>query len=130
MWYIENSMVKLKTKWFRKWAKKAKLSNSDLTDAIENIQNGLRTAKLGANLFKVRVARSSQGKVGSYRIMVVYKENDRAIFLYGFGKNEKENIDIRELTALKTLGKDLLSLKLDQIGVALKNGLLFEMEDE
>ena len=90
------SMRKLSTKWFKKWSKKAKLSNENMLKTIEDLKSGLSTADLGSNLYKVRVKREHSGKSSGFRTIIVYKENDRAIFLYGFGKNEKDNIDKTE----------------------------------
>lgn len=85
-------MRKLSTKWFKKWAKKASLSSENMLEAIENLEAGLSTADLGSHLFKVRVKREHSGKSSGFRTIIIYKENDKAIFLYGFGKNEKDNI--------------------------------------
>ncbi len=54
-------------------------------------------ADLGGGLIKQRVARAGQGRSGGYRMIVAYRVKDRAVFLYGFAKNERENIDSDEL---------------------------------
>lgn len=48
-------MKRLSTKWFKKWAKKIKLSNQSLLDSINDLEAGLSTVDLGGHLFKVRV---------------------------------------------------------------------------
>lgn len=48
-------MKKLCTKWFNKWAKKAKLDSESLLEAVGNLEKGLSVADLGGNLYKVRV---------------------------------------------------------------------------
>ena len=68
-------MNKLVTKWFRKWARKAELSNDSLLESLVHLENGLSVADLGKNLFKVRVKREGQGKSSGYRTIVVYKNN-------------------------------------------------------
>ena len=103
-------MKMLSTKWFKKWSKKADLRNTDLLEAIDNLENGLSTANLGNHLFKIRVKRTGGGKRSGFRTIVIYREKDKAIFLYGFGKNEKDNIDKSELRYFKKLGADLLAL--------------------
>lgn len=47
-------MLKLKTKWFNKWAKKNSLSDKILLKTIENISKNLGTVNLGQGLYKVR----------------------------------------------------------------------------
>jgi hypothetical protein len=123
-------MDKLTTKWFNKWAKKSKLKDKDLLETIENLKDGLSTADLGSNLFKVRVKRENSGKSSGFRTIVVYKESERAIFLYGFGKNEKENITKTELLYFKKLGNDFLALSPNEIKQLIENMSLFNVEVE
>lgn len=121
-------MKKLTTKWFKKWSKKAKLSNQDLLDAIHDLESGLSTSDLGGNLYKVRVKREHTGKSSGFRTIVVFKSKSIAIFVYGFGKNERDNIDKTELNYLKKLGKDLLSLDSNELKLAIKKGVLNDLE--
>lgn len=121
-------MKTLSTKWFKKWAKKSKLKDKSLLDAVKNLQDGLSTADLGSNLFKVRVKREHSGKSSRFRTIVVYKEDDRAIFLYGFGKNEKDNISKTELIYFKKLGNDFLPLTPEQIEQLIDEKSLFNIE--
>ena len=123
-------MKKLSTKWFRKWAKNANLNNETLLEAINNLEEGLSSSGLGNHLYKVRIKREHSGKRSGFRTIIVYKENDRAIFLYGFGKNEKENIDKVELQYFKKLGNDLLGLTTDQLKRSVMQEILFDLEVE
>ena len=95
-------MDKLATRWFRRWSKKARMNCSDMLEAIDNLEAGLSAADLGSHLYKVRIKRPHTGKSSGYRTIIVLKRNDRAIFLYGFGKNEKYNIDQTELRYFKS----------------------------
>ena len=122
-------MKRLSTKWFKKWSKKVKLSNQNLLDVINALESGLSTADLGHHLFKVRVKREHGGKSSGFRTIILFKADDRAIFLFGFGKNEKENIDKNELQYFKKLGDDLLSLNSKQLKTAISQKVLFELED-
>ena len=121
-------MKKLCTKWFKKWARKANLSDENLLEAIENLENGLSVADLGGNIYKVRVQRQGKGKSSGFRTIVVYRIEEKAIFLYGFGKNEKSNIDKQELSYFKKLGSDLLALNEEQINNSIKKQILFDLE--
>ena len=103
-------MKKLKTKWFSKWAKKQKISDDRLLRAIEDMENNLSSVNLGGGLFKVRVASENGGKSSAYRTIVVYREEDRAVMIYGFMKKEQENLSPDELKSFKTLSKDILRL--------------------
>ena len=121
-------MKKLSTKWFKKWAKKSKIKDQDLLDTVDNLVKGLSTAALGSNLFKIRVKREHSGKSSGFRTIVVYKENEKVIFLYGFGKNEKDNISKTELLYFKKLGNDFLALDENQIKQLIEVKSLFEIE--
>jgi len=121
-------MEKLCTKWFNKWAKKSNVSNESLLEAVDNLKKGLSVADLGGNLYKVRVHRLGKGKSSGFRTIVVYRSEEKAIFLYGFGKNEKSNISKKELTYFKVLGSDLLALDAEQISNSLEKQILFDLE--
>ena len=122
-------MNRLSTKWFHKWAKRIKLSNQSLLDSINDLEKGLSTVDLGGHLFKVRVKSENRGKSSSYRTLIVFKAEDRAIFLYGFKKNEKSNISKNELQYFKKLAKDLLTLDTRQLAKAISTKVLFHLED-
>ena len=66
-------MLKLKTKWFNKWAKKNLVSDKILLKTIENVTNNLGTNSLGYGLYKVRTPKVGQGKSGSFRTILVFK---------------------------------------------------------
>lgn len=56
--------------------------------------------RCGHGLVKQRVARPGQGKRGSYRTIIAYRVKRRAVFLFGFAKSGKANLDADELEAL------------------------------
>lgn len=97
---------KLATRHFQKWAKRHRIDNERLLGAVDDVVAGIaQTAALGQNLYKVRVAREGTGKRGSYRTLLTWIEDDRAIFLYGFEKSEADNLSERELAELKLLSR-------------------------
>ena len=61
-------------------------------------------------LTKKRIARSGQGKRGGFRTLIATNKDDRWIFVFGFPKNERSNINQDEEEALKKLSSKLLSL--------------------
>lgn len=82
-------MLKLKTKWFNKWAKKNALSDKILLKTVENISGKLGTVNLGLGLYKVRTPKIGQGKSGSFRTIVVFKKSKIAIFVLDFQNLKK-----------------------------------------
>lgn len=51
-----------------------------------------------------------KGRSGGYRMLVAYRSGDRAVFLFGFAKNARENIEPDELDTLRELAADMLAL--------------------
>jgi len=123
-------MYKLKTKWFSKWAKKQKLVDNKLLTAIEDMQNNLSTVNLGSGLFKVRVASKGVGKSSAYRTIIIYREDDRAVMVYGFMKKEQENLSKEELKHFKILAKDILALAENELEKAIENNIFVEIGEE
>jgi hypothetical protein len=74
------------------------------------------------------VKRVGKGKSTGFRTIVLYKKKDRAIFLYGFGKNEKSNINTTELLYFKKFGSDLLALDPKQLDDSIEKQILFNLE--
>lgn len=97
-----------KTRPFTRFAVKAGIADAALCRSAQETERGLIAADLGSGLIKQRIARAGQGKSGGFRILIVLKAGTRAIFVYGFAKNEKDNIAVDELAALKKLARELL----------------------
>ena len=123
-------MVSLKTKWFSKWAKKHNVYDVRLLDVIEDMKQNLSSVSLGSGLFKVRVASLDGGKSSGYRTIIVYRENDRAVIVYGFTKKEKDSLDKSELKSFKKMSKDILGLTEKEMKIAIKNEVFLEIGDE
>jgi hypothetical protein len=77
---------------------------------------------------KQRIARSGQGKRSGYRTIMAYRAGERSVFLYGFGKNERDNIDGDELARWKIAGRVLLEGDADWIVSAIADGHLTEVQ--
>jgi hypothetical protein len=117
-----------KNTWFQRFARREKISDKTLLDAIERAEKGIIDADLGGNIIKQRIARQGQGKSGGYRTIIVFKQEDKAFFVYGFSKSERENIDKSEIEAFKQAAKELLALSDKHIQELIGNGGLMEIE--
>jgi hypothetical protein len=122
-------MKRYKTKHFAKWAKKNDVPDAALLNASKDFEKGLSSVNLGGNLYKIRIARQSQGKSSGFRTLLAHSRDVRLIFLYGFSKNERDNVSSKELDAFKTLSKDYLALSQPQIEHAETTGILIKLED-
>ena len=103
------------------------LSDAALCKAVAEMQQGLINADLGGGVVKKRIALPGRGKSGSVRTLLATNRNDRWFFIYGFEKNERVNIALKELEALKMLAADLLGLPQAQLDAAVKDGRLREI---
>jgi hypothetical protein len=104
-----------KTKPFHDWQKKEDLSDKSLCAAIEEMSRGLIDANLGGGLVKKRVARPGAGKSSGFRTLLATNKNDKWFFVYGFAKNNRDNIENQEMLALKRLAAVLLGMDANAI---------------
>lgn len=116
------------TKWFRRFARKQRIADDELVDAIDRAERGLIDADLGRSLIKQRVARPGQGARSGYRVFATYRAGELAFFTYGFPKKERDNISDDELEGLQEAGEVLLGLSKAKVATALEEGELFEIE--
>ncbi len=121
-------MAIYKTRWFDRWARKQGLTTPSLCAAVHEMADGLYEADLGGGLFKKRIGRTGQGKSGGFRTLVATNKGDRWVFVFGFPKNARSNIDMAEAEALKKLAAHLLSLTAQAIGEAERAGELMEVD--
>ena len=124
---IETNKRIFKTRYFSNWLEKTELTDALLLNAVEEMERGLIDADLGGGVFKKRVALPNRGKSGSIRTLIATNKNDRWFFILGFEKNERDNINIKELKALKTVATDLLRYSNEELNVAVKNCKLEEI---
>lgn len=86
------------------------MTDVSLIEAITRAERGLVDADLGHGLIKQRIARAGGGKSGGFRTIIAYRQGDRAVFLYGFAKNEHDNVGVSDLRKLADYGSMLLDL--------------------
>lgn len=120
-------MRTFQTKPFTRFADKAGISEAALCRAVEDAERGLVAADLGGGVIKQRIARPGQGKSGGFRTLIVYRRRARAIFIHGFAKNERDNIEKNELAALKTLASELMAYDDQALLRAIAAGVLAEV---
>jgi hypothetical protein len=116
-----------KNKWFTKFAKKERISDSQLCKLINEIEKGLIDVDYGGGVIKQRLGRTNQGKSSGYRCIILYRYKELSFLVYGFPKSERDNISQEEEQIFKDLSQQMLSFTGDDIERLLQSGALVEV---
>lgn len=119
-----------KTRHFQRWMRKTALGDSDLRKAVLEMTAGLIDADLGGGVVKKRIGLAGRGKRGGVRTLVATNKGNRWFFVFGFEKNERDNISDAELQALQDYAADLLERMAAQLDAAAADGTLLEITDD
>lgn len=117
-------------RWFARFADKQNIGDDDLREAVSRAERGLIDADLGGGVIKQRIARKGQGKSGGFRSVVLFRQGERAFFVYAFAKSDRDNIDQSELSTYKTAAAVYLNYTDDELTLFLKQGTLMEISHE
>ena len=99
-----------KTKEFGRFTRKERIADARLCEAVERAGKGLIDADLGGGLIKQRIARQGQGRSGGYRTLMAFRAKERTVFVYGFAKNERDNIGADELEYWQRIARAYLQM--------------------
>jgi hypothetical protein len=116
-----------KNKTFARFARKARLEDAALREAVANVERGLINADLGGGVVKQRIARAGGGKSGGFRTIILFRTGTRAFFVHGFAKSGQDNIRDDELAAFKMLAAELLNYSDAALAKVLAAGHLTEV---
>lgn len=119
-----------KNAWFFRFARREKIKDAVLKEAIARAERGLIDAELGGGVIKQRLARPGQGRSGGYRSIIIFQKGQRAFFVYGFAKSDRENIEPDETAAFKKSAKAFFALSDKQIEILIKDEELSEVDYE
>ncbi len=117
------------TRIFTRWKEKTGLRDQSLIEAVKEMEKGLIDADLGGYVLKKRIGLPGRGKRGSVRVIVATRRTDHWFFLYGFEKNEKENISKKELKFLQEIATEFVNMDDEKVEVALYTKELEEVFD-
>ncbi len=119
-----------KTKRFARFARRERIADASLIGAVQRAERGLVDANLGGGVIKQRLARPGQGRSGGYRVLLAYRRQAKAVFLFGFAKNERDNIEDDELATLRDIAQAWLEADGAALAGAVANGLILEVAYE
>lgn len=109
-----------KTAWFTKAARKARIKDAELCEAIREVMQG-QADDLGGGVFKKRLNKNM------HRSIVLAKGGRYWIYAYLFAKKDRANIEDDELEDFRTLAKSYGGLSENQIARLLEDNDLTEI---
>lgn len=98
------------TKPFARFADNEGIEQKTLCEAVNRAGKGLIDTDLGGGVIKQRLARKGQGRSGGFRAIILFRLGARAFFVYGYAKNDRQNINRDELKAFRKLAGAMLAL--------------------
>ena len=116
-----------KNTWFTRFADKEGITDGELREMVNQLEAGQAGADLGGGVYKVRIARSGEGKSGGYRVIVFFRSGKRIFYVYGFAKSFLGNINEKQLRDFKRTAKAVLALTEKQLDDVLKTGKYLEI---
>jgi hypothetical protein len=123
----ETRLRVFKTKWFARFARRERISDASLGEAIRRAERGIVDADLGGGVIKQRVARTGQGKSGGYRVLIAYRAKSRSVFLFGFAKSARGNVEDDELATARDIARAWLGADSNALRRAIDDGLIQEV---
>jgi hypothetical protein len=118
-----------KGKKFARFAKKSRIADAELWKAVQQANDGLIDGDLGGAVIKQRIARAGEGKSGGSRSIILFRRNNRAVFIHGYQKKDVANISSKELEAFRELAGTILGYSDAEINRVVEEGALVTVED-
>lgn len=109
-----------KTAWFSKAARKARISDAELCEAITEVMKG-QCDDLGGGVFKKRLNKNM------HRSIILAKSGRLWVYEYLFAKKDRANIDDDELVGFRKLAKGYEGLTDHQLTALIQDGDLVEI---
>lgn len=117
-----------KSREFVKFARREEIKDEKFIEVIRDMEAGLINANYGGGVIKQRIARLNEGKSTGYRSIILYRQAEKAFFIYGFAKNEKDSIDKTQERDFKKLAKVLFAATDQQLKALLEKGSFEEVQ--
>ena len=124
---VPKALSVYKSKPFARFAKKARIADADLWKAARLANEGVIDANLGGGVIKQRIARAGEGKSGGSRSIILFKKNDRAVYVHGFEKKDVANIRPDELEAFRKYAELYLGYTKAEMAQFIEAGALFQV---
>ena len=119
-----------KSRWFQRFARKERIADAALRNAVARAERGQIDADLGGDVIKQRIARPGEGKSTLYRTIILFRRGSRAFFEYGFSKSQRANISEDEEAQFKEAARRILTLTDKHLAELLRRGDFVEVNCE
>ena len=116
------------TRGFARFARRERIKDGKLCEAVARAERGLIDADLGGGVIKQRLPRQGQGRSGGYRVIVFYRTSSRTVFVDGFAKSDQDNIDDEDVARLKDLAREFLGHSGKSVQALVEAGAWIEVE--
>jgi hypothetical protein len=73
------------------------------------------------------VARPGEGRSGGFRVLIAYRASIRSVFLFGFAKSARGNVDDDELATAQEIARLWLEIEGKALAKALSEGVIQEV---
>lgn len=119
-----------KNSWFDRFARKNNIKDGDLIKVVERAKKGLIDADLGGSVIKQRISRKGQSSSRGYRAILLFRRCSQCFFVYGYSKNERNNIDVDEEREFKRLAELVFSISEQQLKELVRTSDMIEVKDD
>lgn len=120
-------MAVYKTKGFGRFARRQRITDEALCDAIARADGGMVDADLGGGVIKQRVARPGQVRSAGFRTIILYRTKKRSVFIDGFAKSDQDSIDEDDLARFRELASEFLGYDARQVAKLVDTGAWIEV---
>ena len=110
------------------FASKEGIEDAALRAAVDRAEKDQIDADLGGEVIKQRIARPGQGKAKGYRTIILFRRGTKAVFVYGFPKSRRANINDDEEEQFRKAAMHILTLTEKQISELLKRENFVEVK--
>ena len=117
-----------KTRGFARFARRERIKDDKLCEAVARAERGLIDADLGSGVIKQRLSRQGKGRSGGYRVIVFYRTSTRTVFVDGFAKSDQDNIDDGDVARFKDLAREFLGHSEKTVQALVGAGAWIEVE--
>ena len=118
----------IKPKNSHPFANKEEISDDLLKEAIRLAQGGKFDSDLKGGIIVQRIKRKQQGKNAGYRVIIIFKHQDKSFFVDGYIRRDKNRLTKDDIEGYRELATIIRSLDEAELQIAIRNGEFIKVE--